>query len=358
MEQYSFGKTLRELRHSKNMTQAHLADLLMISAQAISKWENDIGYPDLPLLAPISDIFGVSIDYLLGKGDNTKVHEIQEAREKTNALWLDEEHDTSAECISIWRELLKKYPSDNECRNALAFQLSAGCKELPPEECRAKAREAAEIYETVLDESKNSDELSFARSQLVWVYSHYLGETELAVKHAKQAGSINCNTPHLMTMIPGCPERNYWLQYEVWYMTGGLAWAITDQKYATLAETIFAYRTALKIIDTVCYNAPYAYFDSYFSAYIHRCICEKRAEAGDLDESIYDDIKAMLDSCRRADEQVLGTHYFDGNLFMASVSHDHTLCNCEMKFAEEMLQKPEFDKIRNNERFKNLVKGI
>ncbi len=357
MENYSFGKTLRELRHGKNMTQSRLAELLSVSAQSVSKWENDVGYPDLTLLAPISEIFGVTVDYLLGKGENTKARDIQEAREKTRNLW-QEECDNSAECISIWRELLKKYPSDNECRNALAFELRAGCKILPENEKRARAEEAANLYETVLDESKNSEERCFARSELVWIYGNLLGESDLAAKIAKQAGSINCNTPHLMAQIENHPEKKHWQQYEVWYMTGGLAFAIADQKYEYVGDEIFAYRTALKIIDTVCVGSHYAYFDSYFSAYFRRCICLKRAEIKDFDDSIYDDIKAMLDSCKRADEEALGRHFFDGNPFMDSVYYERSLRDGEMKFAKELLSRPIFDEIRKNEKFAELAKSL
>ncbi len=355
MERYSFGKTLRELRHGKDMTQGQLAELLAISSQSISKWENDIGYPDLPLLAPLSDIFGVTIDYLLGRNENTKAEEIKKAREKTNKLWQDDGNHWD-ECVSLWRELLKKYPTDNECRNELAFQLISGWKEMPSDELHAVAREAAELFETALDESKNSKERSFARSELVWIYGNLLGETELAEKHAKQADAMDCNMPHLMTKIPGHPERKHWQQYEVWYMTCGLAWAIADQEYETAEETIFAYRTALKIIDTVCYNSPYAYFDSYFSAYFLRCICELRAANGDFDDSIYDDIKAMISSCKRADEQKSGKHYFEGNLFMDSVYYEHSLQDTEMNWAKQLLDEKIFDKIRDDVKFKDLIK--
>ncbi len=326
---------------------------MMISPQSVSKWENDIGYPDLPLLAPISEIFGVSIDYLLGKSENTKAAEIKAAKERTLELWRDES-DSTDENIAIWRGLLKKYPTDNECRNELAFQLTAGWKEMPKGELEAAAREAAALYETVLDESTDSGERSFALTQLVWAYGTLLGETELAKKHAKRAGNMYCNTPHLMTSIPDHPERRHWQQYEVWYMTCGLAWAIADQKYERAEDAIFAYRTALKIIDAVCYDAPHAYFDSYFSAYFRRLICEKRARLGDLGEGIYEDLEAMLESCRRADSMALGRHYFEGNIFLDSVYYETSLHDSEMRFAKELLESPLFDSIRDDARFKAL----
>ncbi len=353
MKNYSFGKTLKELRHEKNMTQGRLAELLTISPQAVSKWENDIGYPDLPLLLPISEIFGVSIDHLLGKGENTKARDIAEARERTTALWRDD-RDMSDECVALWRDLLKKYPSDNECRNALAFELLAPWKEMTEDELNAASIEAIQLYEAVLDESKNSAERSFARSQLVWIYGNLLEKYELAEKVAKQAGSLSCNTPHLMSGIVGHPDRKYWQQYEVWYMTGGLACSIAEQRYENDADAIFAYRTALKIIDTVCYNTKYSYFDSYFSAYFRRCICEKRARLKDLEDSIYDDIREMIESCKRADDEIIGTHLFEGNMFMDSVSFENKLSDDETKWARELLDGMLFDDIRTDERFKKL----
>ncbi|MDD4824561.1 MAG: helix-turn-helix transcriptional regulator, partial [Acholeplasmataceae bacterium] len=38
-----------------------------ISPQAVSKWENDISYPDITILSDLSELLGVSLDELLGK---------------------------------------------------------------------------------------------------------------------------------------------------------------------------------------------------------------------------------------------------------------------------------------------------
>jgi tellurite methyltransferase len=48
------------------MTQRELAELLNVSSQAVSKWENNRGYPDVSLIAAMSKIFEVSIDQLFG----------------------------------------------------------------------------------------------------------------------------------------------------------------------------------------------------------------------------------------------------------------------------------------------------
>ena len=62
----SFGETIRCLRRNANLTQEKLAELLNISPQAVSRWETDAAMPDISLLPPLANLFGVSTDHLLG----------------------------------------------------------------------------------------------------------------------------------------------------------------------------------------------------------------------------------------------------------------------------------------------------
>lgn len=57
---------LAELRKKNNLTQQELGDILCVSYQTISKWENGVSYPDISVLPQISTYFGVSVDALLG----------------------------------------------------------------------------------------------------------------------------------------------------------------------------------------------------------------------------------------------------------------------------------------------------
>ena len=67
----SIGKRIAELRAERKMTQAELAHLLHISDTAVSKWETTDSCPDIELLPLLSDIFEVSIDYLV-RGETFK----------------------------------------------------------------------------------------------------------------------------------------------------------------------------------------------------------------------------------------------------------------------------------------------
>lgn len=59
------GKRIISLRKNKNMTQVDLADKLGISYQAVSSWERGATIPDLDKILKMSQLFGVSTDFLL-----------------------------------------------------------------------------------------------------------------------------------------------------------------------------------------------------------------------------------------------------------------------------------------------------
>lgn len=61
----TLGRRIARLRLSKTATQERLAKELNVSPQAVSKWENDINYPDISLLPDLARFLGVSVDELL-----------------------------------------------------------------------------------------------------------------------------------------------------------------------------------------------------------------------------------------------------------------------------------------------------
>ncbi|MBQ6180646.1 MAG: helix-turn-helix transcriptional regulator [Ruminococcus sp.] len=56
---------ITQLRRSKGMTQAELAEKLNYTDKAVSKWERRESLPDITVLKAIADCFGVSVDYLI-----------------------------------------------------------------------------------------------------------------------------------------------------------------------------------------------------------------------------------------------------------------------------------------------------
>lgn len=75
MDKYLTGTTIKNLRESRGMTQAQLAELLAVTDKAVSKWETGVGYPDITLLEPIAAALRVSVAELLNGSavENTNV---------------------------------------------------------------------------------------------------------------------------------------------------------------------------------------------------------------------------------------------------------------------------------------------
>lgn len=61
----SFGKRIQYYRKQNHLTQEQLAEKLMVSRQAVSKWESDVNEPDIKTLVTLSEIFNITIDELI-----------------------------------------------------------------------------------------------------------------------------------------------------------------------------------------------------------------------------------------------------------------------------------------------------
>ena len=61
----SLGENIYKHRTSRSQSQTDLADLLDVSRQSVSKWENDSAVPDLDKLIKLSKIFDITLDELV-----------------------------------------------------------------------------------------------------------------------------------------------------------------------------------------------------------------------------------------------------------------------------------------------------
>ncbi len=62
----TLGKRIAGNRKRLELTQERLAEQLGVTAQAVSKWENDLSCPDIAMLPKLAEIFGITTDELLG----------------------------------------------------------------------------------------------------------------------------------------------------------------------------------------------------------------------------------------------------------------------------------------------------
>ncbi len=73
----TLGKIIKQLRKETFLSQEQLAAKLNITAQAVSKWENEESYPDILFLPKIAAIFGVKIDELFDYKEDSAYQQIE-----------------------------------------------------------------------------------------------------------------------------------------------------------------------------------------------------------------------------------------------------------------------------------------
>ncbi len=65
----SISDKILKLRKDKGLSQEAFAEALGVSRQSVSKWESGAAFPDTDKIIAISELYGVSTDYIL-KGNN------------------------------------------------------------------------------------------------------------------------------------------------------------------------------------------------------------------------------------------------------------------------------------------------
>ena len=108
----TIGKRIAARRKEKGYTQEEIAERLGITAQAVSKWENDTSCPDISLLPALAEMLGTTVDALLsGKtSDTLRVLPPEERRsidEMTLRILVDTAEDNDRVRVSVPMALVR-----------------------------------------------------------------------------------------------------------------------------------------------------------------------------------------------------------------------------------------------------------
>ena len=156
----SIGLTIKKLRREHDMTQEQLAELLGITANAVSQWECDRTAPDISQLPMLSNIFRVSADVLLGIDVGTMDAQIEEIYNQVRELFCTGHRQQG---IDLCREGLKKFPDAHLLMEELAFNLSYS-------KDRATQEESIALFERILANGVEDSDKNFAIGNLCSLY--------------------------------------------------------------------------------------------------------------------------------------------------------------------------------------------
>ena len=130
----TIGKNIADLRKNSGMTQEQLAEMLGVSSQTISKWENEVTMPDIMLLPVIAGCFDITVDELYCGKKPTKKQQVIDYDDIPEMLydtvidltqrgWVDmvEGKDIEAE-----KEIMKSYLAENRQVKTATFSNKRG----------------------------------------------------------------------------------------------------------------------------------------------------------------------------------------------------------------------------------------
>ena len=113
----NIGKNITAFRKDAGMTQEELAGQIGVSAQAVSKWETGVSMPDILLLPVIADVFGITVDELIGNDEATRAEDADNFERTwwsipfTNEGWQKK--------LKLAKEYYAKYPQNFEVMHRL-----------------------------------------------------------------------------------------------------------------------------------------------------------------------------------------------------------------------------------------------
>ena len=366
--QHSIGKTIRELRHARALTQEELAERLGVTAQAVSKWENESGFPDISQLVPLAQIFGVSTDVLLGTGKVGKCENVAEILTRAQKMI---KFPLTAECLynkyNVLIEGLKLYPNN--------FSLIIECMELEislayPKNPTYDEKNAKALYESCAEHANiifalddNVNRILRARMIMVMLHAAFGNMREARIEAEKFPARADFNL-HKMYSIYAHWNKEYdneIISYQFYIMN--LLWAIIQggvslgKAYSFTKDgerALEVYERLIGILDVI--------FKSEIKMPFHH------AEGGDLYVLIAEEA-IKLGRSELAIESLEKAIHYDLKEKGELAASDFRIANPLLKDVgrrlgdryqnlDEIMSKECFAPLRDNERFKKLQTDI
>lgn len=227
----SIGANIHDLRKSKNMTQTELADILGVTVQSVSKWENDICSPDVSLFPLIATVFGCSIDRLFGVSSDFYKNEIDEILSELK------EKTTIEEEIALLEPAVNKYSNNNVLKLKLAnsyFQKFRISDDISEREENANLSKA--LCNKILCSETDKDMLDCVNELFVRIYSE-TGEFDMALRaFDRLSARLSLN--------------KLYLKAQIYYDSKQF-----DKLRAFSEQTLFDCFSTMIIINSMCFNA-------------------------------------------------------------------------------------------------------
>jgi len=344
----TIGEKIKYLRKQNGITQEKLADYLNITYQSISKWENNTAAPDILLVVPLANFFGVTTDELFDLESAKKEAVINEYDDKSLLL---RNQGKVRENLDLWRQAATLYPNNYHCLKELASALlsTAMSNGFSDEERSSAKSEGIAVCNRILDDCTNDEIRSFVLQTLVYLYSISNNE-EMAVKTAKNAPDMYCSWN---VLLEGAYNRDNPLHTKIQQANDTSYLHLIHQDILladrnTNEEKIHACKALLTIWNTLFYDGNFLFFHCFIQA-IYEKLAQVYANEKDKENTL-DCLRKAKYHAAKYDNLPVGETHYTGIFFehvsfnSAETTKNYTETHVDM--IKELLKRNCFDFLR------------
>ena len=372
----SIGQNIKRLRREKELTQEELAELINVTPQAVSKWENESGLPDISQIVPLASVFGVSADVIFG---------IDGAEENDEALKITEEamalqkYGDAADCLATYDRLtegLKKYPCNmtllNNCmRLGLTLALPENGPLYATDRADRIAAETKRQAELIIAHSKAVSDIMGAREALILLYTakkDYNSAIAMAAEFPVRTDQTLYS--HLSGIYADMGDRGRaitCLCSDIHYAVQGIEndAAMLGKAYfdnGKYEEAIEVYEAALAILDGAFGKYPRPPYHDFESGDLFLLLAEAYLKIGDSESAMLNVERAVgyyLDLAAVCGGEEIAPEHFTGSPLIRKAEVMSGVKKAVIK--KKMLEKLKYEEIQSlaqGSRFKELCRRV
>ncbi len=352
------SENIKKFRTLNKITQEKLAEILGVSPQAVSRWENGSAYPDITLLPVIAEFFGITTDTLLGTDTAHIKEQISAVLSKNEQLNHLGKLDESAELL---KNALREYPQSAEIAYQLALSLKNKSNAIRDFEERAiLVKKAAELCERAL-ELEGDIWITYSAKQLLCLCYSSLGDHKRAVKAAEEMPSVWNSREVIIPHVHA--KHDAYIQYQHNLVTFMDLTIITLSHLArgkdiTPPQCIELLQKAVNIADML--TGEDHKFCNMRIGVCHRWIAREYCKLSNADAA-FNELELALKYARLFEERPMHSKY---KVFWLSEIDDDKSAdkkqwegNEYQRLLNGLSEKP-FDFIRNDERFQKFTAKV
>lgn len=361
----SIGEKIKNLRKSKNMTQEDLAELLNVTISAVSQWEIGKTMPDIMFISHICNIFDISADELLDIDVTKKKSEIQNIRLEASKYYT---RGFVEEGKALLEKGMNKFPNSYGLMCDYMHVLEMERRELPKESTQEISNTIIWLGEKIVAESDEYDVRASAIQKLCIVYSD-LGKEERAIELAnkmprsaisresllsliykgdklRELSINNFLYTHLQTMSNSI-KRNYRMDSGEWLYSPE-EMTILRKKHIDFIKLIFEKEDYGFYNESLC--------DSYKKLAIYSATKKNEQDTLNYVEHAAKHAIKFIEYIYSEGERAFSSMLFKG---LTEISNVHLEDKFNIAYhLLEYLNKPEFNFLRNNDKYIDIVKQL